>query len=140
MTVYVFLMLFVDAWSFIFCCLFSIIPRRRIWAREHYLSMRVFAACLSWMTDLLLGSCVLDLFDFTLTSEEERTLARAVAMSDAVPLWVVPKGPMGMHTRSTRPHHRRRAQKRGWHFSVFFVRLSWIPRSLQKPISKRMRE
>jgi len=34
-------------------------------------------------------------------------LARAVAMSDAVSLRVVPSWPMEMHTRSTRPHYRR---------------------------------
>ena len=65
-------------------------PRRRVWARAQSLSIRVFATCLSWMTDVLLGSCVFDILDFPLASDEGRTLAKAVAVSDAVSLRVVP--------------------------------------------------
>jgi len=76
------------------------------------MSRRVFGTCLSWMTDVWLGYCVFVVLDFPLTSEG-RTLARAVAMSDAVSLRVVPAWPMGMPTRSTRPQYRRRALRRG---------------------------
>ena len=140
MSVCVFLMLFASAWFFIFLFLFAIMPRRRIWARAQSLSRRVFATCLSWMTDVMLGSCVFGILNFPLTSEEGRALARAVVMSDAVSVSVVPAWPMGIHTRFTQSQYYRRAQRRGWYFSVFFLRLSWRPRSLQKPISKRMRE
>ena len=61
-------------------------PRRRVWAREQNLSRRVFATCLSCMTDVLLCSCVLGVLNFLLTSEEGRTLARAIATSDGVSL------------------------------------------------------
>ncbi len=115
-------------------------PRRRAWAKEQNFSRRAFATCLSWISGVLLGSCVLVLLNAQLASEKGRALATAIAMSDAVLLRVVPAWPMGMHTRSTRPQFRRRAQRRGLYFSVYFVRMSWRPRSLQKPISKRMRE
>ena len=68
----------------------AIMPRRRVWAREQNLSRRVFATCLSWMTGVLLSPYVFGVLYFPLTSEEGRTLARAVAMSDAVSLRVVP--------------------------------------------------
>ncbi len=103
LAVFVFLMLFVNVGSFIFCFLFVIMPRRRDWARAHSLPKRVFANCLSWMTDVLVGSCVLDIIDFPyLMSWEGLILARAVTMTDTLSLRVVPALPMGMHTRSTR--------------------------------------
>ena len=97
--------------------------KRRVWAREQNVSRRVFATCMSWMTDIVLGSCACGVLDFPLTSEG-RTLARAVAMSDVVSLRVVPVWPMGMQSRSTRPQYLRRARRRGRYFSVFFVHLS----------------
>ncbi len=115
-------------------------PIRRVWARAQSLSSKVFATCLSSMADVLLGSYVLELIDVTLALEEGRALARTVAMSVAVSLRVVPALPMGMHTTSTRPQYRHRVQSRGLYISVFFVRLAWRPRSMQKPISNNMRE
>ena len=113
MAVCVFLMMFLSAWSFIFLFIFAIMPSRRVWARAQSLSMRVFATCLSWMTtDVFLGSCVFGILDFPFTSEEGRTLARAIAMPYAVSLRLVPAWPMGMHTRSKQPQYRRRAKRR----------------------------
>ncbi len=71
-------------------------PRRRVWAREQISSRRVFATCLSWMADVLLGSCVFGVLDFPLPSQEGRILARAVAMLDAVSFRVLPAWPMGI--------------------------------------------
>ncbi len=76
--------------SYFFSFLFAIMLRRRVWAREQSMSKRVSATCLSRMTGVLIGYRVLSLLDIPLTSWEGRTLARAVAMSYAVSLRVVP--------------------------------------------------
>jgi hypothetical protein len=57
-------------------------------------------------------------------------MARAVATSVAVSWRVVPAWPMGM--QMTRPQYCRRAQRRGWYFSVFLASLPWQPRSQKK--------
>ena len=115
-------------------------PIRRVWAKEQNLAKRVLATCLSRVRAVLLVSCVLRFSYFPLLSMEGRNLVRAVAMSATVSWRVVPAWPMGMHTRSTHPRYRRRAQRRGWYFAIFLVSLCLQPRFLHKPISKRVRE
>jgi len=87
---YVFLIMLVDACSFILFFPCAIMPSRRVWAREQNLSRRVFATCLSWMRAVILVSFVLRIFVFPLASMEGRALARAVAMSASVSWRVVP--------------------------------------------------
>jgi len=78
-------------------------PKSLVWAREHSLSSRIFTVRVSCRRAVLLISGVLMPFRFLLAAIEERTLANAVAMSDAVSLRVVPALPMEMQTRSTLP-------------------------------------
>ncbi len=72
------------------------IPRSLVWAREHSLSSRVFAVRVSCRRAVLLISGVLWSFRFLVAAMEGRTLASAIAMSDAVSLRVEPAWPMGM--------------------------------------------
>jgi hypothetical protein len=77
------------------------IPMSLVWAREQSLSSRVYAVRVWCRRTVLLISGVLWPFRFLVVAMEGRTLASAVAMSDAISLRVVPAWPMGMHTRST---------------------------------------
>ncbi len=52
-------------------------------------------------------------FLFSFGGDGGAGLTRAVAISVSVSRSVAPAWPMGMHTRSTLPQYRRRAQKRG---------------------------
>ena len=78
-------------------------PRSLVWAREQSLPNMVFTVRVSCRRSVLLISGVLWPFSFLVAVMEERTLASAVAMSDAVSLRVVPAWPMGMQTRCALP-------------------------------------
>ena len=65
---------------------------------------------------------------------EETAVRRSRALVSVVPAW-----PMGKAMSSTRPQYLMRAAMRGEYFSVFLSNLTSQPRSLQKPISTRMR-
>ncbi len=58
-------------------------------------------------------------FLFRRVAMEAWTLARAVTLSDAVSLGVVPAQPMGMHTRSNHRQYRRSVVTKGLYFSNF---------------------
>jgi hypothetical protein len=73
------------------------------WARQQSLMSKVCAVRVSCRRAVLLISGLLWPFLFLVAAMEGRTLASAVAMSDAVSLRVIPAWPMGMHTRSTLP-------------------------------------
>ena len=72
-------------------------------------------------------------------STEGRTVEKAAVRWSRVLVSVVPAWPLGKATNSTRPQYFLRTAIRGEHFSVFSSSLMSQPRSLQKPISTRMR-
>jgi len=68
-----------------------------------------------------------------------RTVEKASVRWSRVLVSVVPAWPMGKAMNSTRPQYLLRAAMRGEYFSVFLSNLMSQPRSLQKPISTRIR-
>ena len=101
----------------------AIMPRSLVCAREKSLSSRVFAVHVTCRRAVLLVAGVLWPFRFLVVAMEGRTLASAVAMSDAVSLRGLPAGPMGMQMRSTHPQYRRGVATKGMYFSAFFLAL-----------------
>ena len=72
------------ACSLIFCCLSTILPRRRVCVKVQSLYTRGFAILLLRMRAVLFLSCVYLPFVVRFAAVEGRALARAVAMSVAV--------------------------------------------------------
>jgi hypothetical protein len=117
--------------SLIFCCRWAMMPRSLVWAREQSLLSRVIAVRVSCRRVVLIISGILWPLRFIVAAMEGRTLASAVAMSDAVSSRVVPTWPMGMQPGSTLSQYRRSLVTRDLYLSVFSLSSLWQPRSLQ---------